>query len=276
MVNFLHTFYPQPILFSLGPIHIYWYGLFMVLGIVAALLLAFYFGKYYGISREVIFDLSFWLIIGGLVGARIYDDFLQLPFYLKNPLQALEIWKGGLAIHGAIIAGLLIIWWFVKKNKLNFWQLTSLLVPGVALAQAIGRWGNYFNQEIFGLPTNLPWGIPINLINRPAAYITNTYFQPIFLYESLGCLIISTFLIYINRRVITRNQLNNKFYILATTLYMILYSILRFSLEFIRLDEAPRLLGLRWPQIISLIIILLSLLIIFKTHVLERKNRPQE
>ena len=273
MVNFLHTFRPQPVIFSLGPITVYWYGLFMVLGILAALAVAWRLAKYYKINRDTLFDLAFWLIIGGLIGARLYDCCLQLPFYLQHPLQILQIWKGGLAIHGAIIAGLFIIWGFARRHKLNFWQLTSLIVPGLALAQAIGRWGNYFNQELYGLPTALPWGIPIDLFNRPATYITNQYFQPTFLYESLGCLLISALLIYLNSRALKKERLNIRFYILATALYMILYSILRFCLEFIRLDATPSLFGLRWPQIISLIIILFSALIIFNLHVLERKNQ---
>jgi len=237
----------------------------MVLGILSALLITRNLTKYYQISLETIFDLSFWLIIGGIIGARIYDDFLQLPYYINHPLQSLQIWKGGLAIHGGIIAGLLIIWWFASKHKINFWKLSAIFVPGLVIAQAIGRWGNYFNQEIFGLPTKLPWGIPINIINRPEIYINNVYFHPTFLYESLGCLIIGSILLSLNYRAIKKNKLNQKFFIWSISLYLILYSLLRFFLEFIRLDPAPELFGLRWPQIISLIIIILACLLIFFT-----------
>lgn len=262
MINWLHTFEPTAVLWSLGPINIYWYGLTMVAGMLAALFLTLRLARYYEISGETIFDLAFWLIIGGLVGARIYDDLLQLPYYLGHPFQSLEIWKGGLAIHGGIIAGLLIIWWFSRSRHLNFWKLTAILTPGLALAQAIGRWGNYFNQEIFGLPTNLPWGIPIDLIHRPLPYLNYHYFQPTFLYESLGCLLISLILIAINIVAIKRSRLNNRVYLYLIITYLILYSLLRFSLEFIRLDPAPELWGLRWPQIISLLIIVLAVLLI--------------
>ncbi len=245
----------------------------MTLSIIGALALSFYLAKYYNIAKNTLFDLSFWLIIGGLIGARIYDDFLQLPYYIHHPLQSLEIWKGGLAIHGAIIAGLLITWLFVRYHKLNFWKLTALLVPGVALGQAIGRWGNYFNQEIFGLPTTWAWGIPIDTINRPSQYINNLYFQPTFLYESLACLFISLFLIAFTLYTAKKKTLNIKFYVLVTALYMLLYSILRFMLEFIRLDQAPSILGLRWPQIISLLIIIISFLLIFLyPHAKSQKN----
>ncbi len=272
MIAFLHAFHPQAILASYGPVHIYWYGLLMVAAILAALAVTFILAKYYQVPTDAIFDLSFWLIIGGLAGARIYDDLLQLPYYIQHPLQSLEIWRGGLAIHGAIIAGLLIIWGFAERHKLNFWKLSALLTPGLALAQAIGRWGNYFNQEIFGLPTSLPWGIPIDAINRPTQYAANSYFHPTFLYESLGCLTISLILVLFNAYIIRTRRLNDRYYIWAVALYMILYSILRFGLEFIRLDEAPNWLGLRWPQVISLAIIIIFLFIFLRPHARPQKT----
>ena len=267
MFNFLHTFQPQSILISFGPITIYWYGLFVVMGMLAAVLTAFKLAKYYNIKKDTIFDLSFWLVIGGIIGARIYDVILFLPYYIHKPWAVFRIWEGGLAIHGGIIAGIIIIWWFVKKNRLSFWKLTALIVPGLALAQAIGRWGNYFNQELFGLPTSLPWGIPINIINRPIDYIDKGFFHPTFLYESLGSLFIFIILILINVYAIKKQRLTKHFFVLISTVYMVLYSILRFSLEFIRLDETPYFLFLRWPQIISILIIIASIiLLIFSSH----------
>ncbi|MFA5770997.1 MAG: prolipoprotein diacylglyceryl transferase [Patescibacteria group bacterium] len=276
MINLLHTYLPEPILFSFGPLSIHWYGLFIVIGIIAALLVSFRLGKkYYHITRDEIFDLSFWLIIWGIIGARIYDVFLQLPYYINHPAQVLEIWKGGLAIHGAIIAGLIVIYYFSKKRKIEFFKLTALLVPGLALGQAIGRFGNYFNQELFGLPTNLPWGIPISIFNRPADYITYQYFQPTFLYESLGCFLIFLLLYNANRLLEGYKTLNKSFYVWSTVAYMVLYSLLRFSLEFIRVDYAPILFGLRLPQVMSLVIIFISILVlIIQKNVWDkRKNK---
>lgn len=276
MINLLHTYLPKPILLSFGPLSIHWYGLFIVIGIIAALLISFGLGKkYYNITRDEIFDLSFWLIIWGIIGARIYDVFLQLPYYINHPVQVLQIWKGGLAIHGAIIAGLIVIYYFSRQKKINFFKLTALLVPGLALGQAIGRFGNYFNQELFGLPTNLPWGIPISVFNRPADYITYQYFQPTFLYESLGCLLIF-FLLYNANRLLERYKTLNKcFYVWSTAVYMLLYSLLRFFLEFIRVDYAPILIGLRLPQVISLVIIFISILVLIiqKNVCDKRKNK---
>lgn len=234
---------------------------------LSALGISLKLAKYYNINSDTLFDLAFWLIINGLIGARIYEIFLQLPYYLNNPLDTFKIWQGGLAIHGAIIAGLITIYFFSKKHKIYFWILCSVIVPGLALAQAIGRWGNYFNQEIFGLPTNLSWGIPIDLVNRPLNYISNEFFQPTFLYESLGCLFIFFVLMILNYFFIKKNNLNNSVYILSSAIYMLSYSLLRFVLEFIRIDESPVIFYMRWPQFISLIIIFISLsLLIFKSN----------
>lgn len=272
----LHSFNPEPILISLGPLTIYWYGVFMVLAITAGLLTAFWLAKYYNISSNLIFDLFFWLIIGGIVGARIYDIFLNFNYYLAHPLQTLEIWKGGLAIHGAIIAGIIILFIFARRQKFSFWEVGALIVPGLALGQAIGRWGNYFNQELFGWPTDSFIGLPISTINRPAQYIFNNFFQPTFLYESIGCLLIFLILLALNFYAIRIKSLGKRFYIWSVSLYMILYSILRFGLEFIRIDETPYLLGLRFPQIISLLtIILFSLIIIFQSNAAKEKNQAE-
>jgi len=270
MINFLHTFQPSAILWSWGPINLYWYGLFIVLGMLAALFVSLKLAKRYAIDAEAVFDLAFWLIVGGLAGARLYDVGLNLPYYLDYPGQIFAVWQGGLAIHGGLIAGLIVIGIFSRLKKINFWKLSALFAPGLALAQAIGRWGNYFNQEIFGQPTTLAWGIPITLANRPLAYQNYTYFQPAFLYESLGCLLIFIILLTVNLRAAQRGKLRDNFYVWSVGLYMILYSILRFSLEFIRLDYTPSFLGLRWPQVISLIIIVLTVSVLSRLAYIKR------
>jgi len=258
MINFLHTFNPNPVLISFGPIHVYWYGFFIVLGALVAIATALKISSYYGIKKEAIIDLVFWLILGGIISARVYHVFLELPYYSKYPLDILKVWQGGLAIHGAIIAGLLIIWFFARKRNLYFWLLAAIIVPGLALAQAIGRWGNYFNGELFGKPTDLAWGVPIDIMKRPVEYISSDFFHPTFLYESIGSLLIFLILIYFHVLVIKKQKSNSFFYFLFFIFYLVMYSILRFSLEFIRIDETPVFLNLRFPQIASLIIILLT------------------
>ncbi len=273
MINFLHTFHPQAALLTFGPITIYWYGLFMVAAMIVGIITAILIAKNYGIKSDQIIDLSFYLIIGGLIGARIYEIFLELPYYLSQPLEMIKVWHGGLAIHGAIIGGLLTLGIFVWKNKgYNFWKLCAIAVPALALGQAIGRCGNYFNQELFGLPTNLPWGIPIDLLNRNNDYISASYFQPTFIYEALGDLLIFGVLILCHYLIIKKRRVNAQdekvAYFRSTVLiYIILYSILRFLLEFIRIDITPLLWGMRWPQIISLGLIFISLIILLLPYV---------
>ena len=270
----LHNFNPEPILFSLGQLAIHWYGVFMVLGIIAGMIVTLRLARYYKFADNFIFDLFFWLIISALVGARIYDVLLNSSYYLSHPLQSLEIWKGGLAIHGAIIAGIIVLLIFAKQQKTSFFKIGSLIVPGLALGQAIGRWGNYFNQELFGLPTNSFIGIPINIVNRSIKYLPNIYFQPTFLYESLGCLLIFLFLFNLNLHYAKRKKFEHRLYIWSVSFYMILYSILRFMLEYIRIDKTPYFLGLRLPQIVSLFIIITFLLIIaFKSNDYQDKNK---
>lgn len=272
MINYLHSFNPQAIFVSLGPIDIYWYGLFVVLGILGALLIITKISHYYQLPINIIFDLSFWLIINGLIGARLYETFLELPYYLANPFNIFKIWEGGLAIHGGIIAGLITIYYFSRKHKIYFWKLCALIVPGLSLGQAIGRFGNYFNQELFGKPTSLPWGIPIEFINRPMNYKFFDFFHPTFLYESLGSLIIFTILSLITFYYIKNNRTHKQGYIYIALTYLILYSTLRFSLEFVKIDTTPIFLSLRWPQFISLIFILFSLFfLIYTLH--EKKTK---
>lgn len=248
MINFLHTFHPSPILASFGPINLYWYGFFIMLGVLAALAAAIYLAKQHALKKEIIIDLAFWLIISGIIGARLYAVFLELPYFLARPLDILKIWQGGLAIHGAIVGGGLALFLFAKKYRHNFWQLTAIIATVLPLGQAIGRWGNYFNQELFGYPTSLPWGIPIDQFHRPWQYLNYGYFHPAFLYESLGNLIIFIFLVSLHYLYIKKNQLNNYAHFLLLAAYFLLYSLLRFSTEFIRLDATPSFLGLRFPQ----------------------------
>jgi phosphatidylglycerol:prolipoprotein diacylglycerol transferase len=263
MFSWLHNFTPEPILVHFGPTSIHWYGLFMALGILLALIVTLKISKYFKIEKEIIWDLSFYLILFGLIGARVYEIFLEFPFYLKHPEQIIKIWQGGLAIHGAIIAGIITIYFLAKKYKINFWKLSAVIIPGLAIGQAIGRFGNWFNQELFGLPTSLPWGIPINIENRPPEFISQTFFHPTFLYESLGSLIIFISLLLIIKK--HKENLNNNIAIKISIFYLISYSVLRLLLEFIKVDNTPNLLGLRWPQIISLLIIIISIIIFKKS-----------
>jgi phosphatidylglycerol:prolipoprotein diacylglycerol transferase len=260
MFNFLHTFSPTPILISFGPLRVYWYGLFVVLGILAALTVSLKLAKKFGLSPNKIFDLSFWMIIAGIIGARVYHVIVNWNYYGQNLSSVYKVWEGGLAIHGGLIGGLLVLLYFCWKEKVNFWLAAAVFAPGIALGQAIGRWGNYFNQELFGTPTNLPWGIPIDFMNRPDRYLSANYFHPTFLYESLGDLLIFAVLMFIVAQFLKKKWVDYKIILLV---YLILYSTLRFFTEFLRTDTTAYFFGYRWPQVISLLIIIASLIILF-------------
>jgi phosphatidylglycerol---prolipoprotein diacylglyceryl transferase len=259
MINLLHSHLPGPVLIALGPLDVHWYGLFIVIGVLAALLVIMRLAGYYGVSKSSIIDLSFYLIIGGVIGARLYHVVLEWPYYWRYPAEIFQIWHGGLAIHGAIIAGGLICFVWARKSGVNPWLLLSVCVAGMPLAQAIGRWGNYFNQELFGLPTDLPWGIPIAAGNRPAEYFNYQYFHPAFLYECLGDLAVFFILLLFHFWIIKGRRFSVRYYQLALAGYLMLYSALRFFTEFIRVDEARVVFGLRFPQAVSITIILATI-----------------
>ncbi|MFW5888469.1 MAG: prolipoprotein diacylglyceryl transferase [Patescibacteria group bacterium] len=270
MLNFLHTFHPDPVLASFAGITVNWYGFFIVTGIILAILTAIKLGSYYKIDKDTVFDLSFWLLISGMIGARLYHVFLEFPYYIENPEQTIKLWQGGLAIHGGLIAGILVLYIFTRKKKINFWKMGAILAPGIALAQAVGRWGNYFNQELFGKPTDLPWGIPIEATHRPMEYISSQYFHPTFLYESLGNLIIFLILINLHIYLIKKNNIKNLYFFIIIMLYLILYSILRFTTEIIRIDETPLILGLRAPQVASIVIISIAVILLITPLIKKR------
>lgn len=251
---FIHTFTPSSTLFTIGPITIFWYGVIIVLAIIIALVITMLLAKKKSLSSDIVFDMAIWLLIGGIIGARLYETILELPYYIQSPQEIVKIWHGGLAIHGALLGGLIALFIFSRIKKFNFWHILSLTLPGVAIAQAIGRWGNWFNQELFGLPTNSLLGIPIEYNNRPMGYENFMYFHPTFLYESFGCLLIGLFLYYkVSRRSDEK---------IIVGYYALLYGIVRFFLEFIKIDPTPILFGLRWPQIISLLLIMIGILLI--------------
>lgn len=269
MINFLHTFHPDPILISLGPVNIYWYSVLIIVSLILGFLVVFKLGDHYQIKKEQIIDLGFYLIIFGIIGARLYHVLLEINYYWQNPLDIFKVWQGGLAIHGAIIAGIIVLITYAKKKQQSFWFWADLIAPALILGQAIGRWGNYFNQELFGKPTDLSWGIPIDFANRVEPYLTESYFHPTFLYESiLNFLIFSLliFLHYLNPLEASRRDglsVDRKHGVIFL-IYLISYSLVRFLMEFLRTDLTFILWGLRLPQLVSLLIIIFSVFLIVR------------
>ncbi len=274
--NFLHSFKPQPIFLRLGLFNFYWYSFLIIIGLVLGFFLILSFAKKLKIKKELIEDLFCYLIVGGFIGARLYHVFSEWPYYLKNPLNIFKVWQGGLGIFGGVIVGLAILFWFGKKHKLNFLLLADIIAPSLILGQAIGRWGNYFNQEVFGSPTNLPWGIPIALANRPAGFFANEYFHPTFLYESLWNLLVFLILLFLLKLIFfskkSRQENKIKTGIIFSS-YLILYSFGRFFLEFLRIDFQPIILGLRLGQFFALLMFIIGALLLF--FILLPKQLPK-
>jgi precorrin-4 C11-methyltransferase/prolipoprotein diacylglyceryl transferase len=176
---------PGPLVFQLGPFALRWYGLLIAGAVLLGLLVAMRLGRERSIEPALIADLLPLLVLGAVVGARIYYVALEWRQYQSQWLDVFAIWRGGIAIHGALLGGTLMVILFCRWRRQPFWPLLDVLMPAVALGQAIGRWGNFFNSEAFGLPTNLPWKLTIPIENRPPEFLAESTFHPTFLYESL-------------------------------------------------------------------------------------------
>ena len=199
-------------------LHIYFYGVILALAIVIGTFVADYVGtKFFELKKETIIDMSPYLIIFGIIGARLYYCLLNYDFYLRFPTEILAIRHGGISIHGAILGGLIGLLIFAKRHKLSALKLADISAIGLVLAQAIGRWGNFFNSEAFGSPTNLPWKLYIAPQYRPIPFTNNEYFHPTFLYESCLDLIIFFILFNIAKNNVYRKEGN------IALLYLILY-----------------------------------------------------
>ncbi len=247
---------PGPVVVEIGPITIRWYGLLIAIAVLIGLTLSQYLAKRRGVNPDLLADLSIWLVIGAIPAARLYYVLFQWQEYIVHPQNIIAIWQGGIAIHGAIIGGLIATLIFAAMKQVSFWQLLDLVTPSLILGQAIGRWGNFFNSEAFGDPTNLPWKLYIPLERRPDNLIQFDYFHPTFLYESVWDLMVFVLLMTLFFRGLVfkpRLEVGTLF-----LLYLPTYSLGRFWIEALRTDSL--MLGpLRMAQIVSLIGIFLGL-----------------
>lgn len=247
---------PGPVLIDLGPITIRWYGLLIASAVMIGITLSQYLAKRRHVDPDLLGDLVIWLIIGAIPAARLYYVIFEWSRYAQNPERIIAIWEGGIAIHGAIIGGTIATLIFARVKHISFWQLADLVAPSLILGQAIGRWGNFFNSEAFGDPTNLPWKLYIPLENRPAQFANFEYFHPTFLYESLWNLMVFSLLLTLFFR-----GLQGKPRLKTGTLflvYLVAYSLGRVWIEGLRTDSL--MLGpLRMAQVVSLVGISLGL-----------------
>ena len=258
---------PGPIVVKLGPIVIRWYGLLIASSVLLGVSLSQYLAKRRYVNPDLISDLSIWLVIGAIPAARLYYVLFQWSEYSQHPERILAIWQGGIAIHGAIIGGIIAALIFARLNKISFWQLTDLVAPSLILGQAIGRWGNFFNSEAFGSPTDLPWKLYIPPDHRPVDLVNFEYFHPTFLYESLWNLMVFALLLTLFFRALSK-----KSSLKVGTLFLvygIVYSLGRFWIEGLRTDSL--MLGpLRMAQMVSLGGMTLGLLGLAWLYVIKR------
>ena len=237
---------PSEIAFYIFNFPIYWYGIILALAVAVGILSAELFAKYKQIPANFFINNSPILVIFGILGARLYYCDLHLSYYLSHPLEILDIRQGGLSLHGMIFVGIVIIVLLAKKHKINTLSLLDVTACSLPLAQAVGRWGNFFNSEAFGIPTNGNWGLFIPLSQRPELYIKYELFHPTFLYESLLNLLVFCVLFYVLKNT---KRAGNVFFV-----YLILYSFVRIIVEQFRVDSALYLLSLPIAQVVSVIL----------------------
>ena len=218
----------------LGPLTLRWYGLLIATAVLIGLYLSSWLAKQRKLENGLISDLLPLLVLFSVIGARIYYVAFEWRNYAGSPLKAMAIWEGGIAIHGALIAGTLTLILFCRWRRQPFWDVLDVLVPSVALGQAIGRWGNFFNSEAFGVPTDLPWKLFIPTSSRPLLYSDSEFFHPTFLYESIWNLLLFILLIAVFRKGIKRSGSVPAG--AMSCLYLIGYSLGRVWIEGLRID----------------------------------------
>jgi prolipoprotein diacylglyceryl transferase len=267
---------PSDGVLHLGPIPLHMYGLMIALGVLVAARI----GRTRYVARgsgeaaeskaraEAFDSLAFWAVIGGIIGARLYHVITDYQLFEGHPERMVQIWKGGLGIWGAVIGGAFAAWIVARRRGLVFADVADSIVPGLAFAQAIGRWGNWFNQELFGGPTHLPWAVEIDRAHRPAGYAHYATFQPTFLYESLWCLALGFALLAVDRKFkLVRGQL--------FWLYAAGYTAFRLPMEEMRIDPAHTIGPLRVNAWVSIGVFVLSVLMFLYLGRRARRRAPE-
>ena len=255
------------VMLDLGFIKIYWYSFFILMGVIVGYKLAINESQKFKIPKDYMINYFFYVLIFGLLGARAYYVIFNFAEYQNNLLDIFKVWEGGLAIHGGIIAGILVTLVYTKKYKIPFFRIADIMVISLIMGQCIGRWGNFFNGEAHGPATTLSFlqslHLPKFIID--GMYINGTYYQPTFLYESIGCLIGFTILILIRKR---KNLILGD----LTSIYLIWYGIIRFFIEGLRTDSLL-FFNLKAAQLVSIIMIICGILIIVLTRCITKYRK---
>jgi prolipoprotein diacylglyceryl transferase len=231
----------------LGPLRLNAYGLMIALGVIVAIRIAGRRAESRGAGTTDDFSsIAMWAVPAGVIGGRVYHVITDYELFRGQWFDAVKIWEGGLGIWGGVALGVLVGAWRARVRGLNAWAIVSCAVPAIAVAQAIGRWGNWWNQELFGRPTTLPWGLDISdYLTVKNGYSVDTLFHPTFLYESLGCLALAFVLIALEKRLQPAPGRILAWYVMG-------YCALRFGIEGLRIDPAHSAGGLRLNQWVSI------------------------
>lgn len=243
---------PSVSVWEIGPLSLHVYGLCIALGVVAAVTISSRRWQARGGSADDISTIAIWAVPAGVIGARLYHVATDWKTYQDDWVGALEITQGGLGIPGGIAAGVLVGWWVVRRHGWPVRDLLDVVAPAIPVAQAIGRLGNWFNQEVFGGPTDLPWGLEIDPEHRPAGLEQYETFHPTFLYEGLWNLSLAGLIVWLDRRkVLRRGEL--------FLVYVFGYAVGRLWVESLRSDPASLILGVRVNTWMSILVALAAL-----------------
>ena len=261
---------PHPAVFKAGPFVLSYYGLFVALGIVVATWLTERELARKGYKGVLAIEALFFVVPSSLAGARFSYVATNYDLYANNPIPSvLEVWGGGVEIYGGVVGGCLGLWVFARLRGIGPLAFADAAAPGVILGQAIGRWGDYFNQELFGKPSDLPWAIRIAPDNRPAEFADAALFHPTFLYESIWDVLVCLILLWVVRRFADRLKDGDVF-----LLYVSLYSLGHFFVGTLRVDPAFIIGGIvRVNLLLSCFLALSFAMILFSRHALARRKR---
>lgn len=224
----------DPVAFSLFGISIRWYAIFILTGIIVSILVVQELARRRGMNPEFVLDVAPWVVLGAIVGARLYYVALRWDFFVDHPDEAINVRLGGLTIHGALAAGIGLFYLFCRRRGYRFLAWADIVIAAVPIGQAIGRWGNWANQEAFGTPTELPWAVTIDPAHRPTGDEQYATYHPTFLYEGILNLAIAAFLIWIVLRMPTSRWWREGD---ALWVYLLLYGIARLIIETFRTDS---------------------------------------
>jgi phosphatidylglycerol---prolipoprotein diacylglyceryl transferase len=264
-------FTPDPIAIRIGPLEVHWYGVAYAVGLAAVYFLLTRLAARRGRDPELVANGMLVVALAALIGGRLYHVIDQWQLYRDNPLAIVLPPYSGLGVYGGIVTGTIAAWAYVRRKGEPFWEWADIVAPGLFLMQAIGRWGNFFNQELYGPPTDLPWGIPIACANRVSPYLCDSYpatthFQPLFLYESLSGLLGMLFLLYLGGRFRHRLRPGDLLFV-----FFIWYGVVRFALETLRSGNWT-FFGIPTAQLVSLAFVGVGIAGLIVRH----RSRPAE